>query len=330
MPTYTFYIYSVDVLSYNGATNEFDFDAGYDFTTDRYRIDVTDDDATMNSGGDANQLATIYDMDGNLVDSGNIFVPFYAQLDNGAFLDRIEINGTHYGYTSSTPLTPGTSYGVASSATFQDVHTYYETNSVPCFGGDTVIETPSGYRPITLLKPGDDVLTLDNGPQPILWAGSRRVTAWQAQLSKRLQPIRFSGGMGGVATPFRPLTLSQQHRVLVADPAAQLLCGQPEVFVAARNFAPPSVPRTGVMWHHILLPRHEVIRANGVWVESLFAGGTLSDLTSTSQSRAIEIALAGRLHMATTRPCLRRHEARVLLGHLRARALPESRNKRVA
>jgi hypothetical protein len=49
MVAYTFYIYSVDVLSYNPDQAEFALDAGYDYTTDRYRIEVSDDDAVMDA-----------------------------------------------------------------------------------------------------------------------------------------------------------------------------------------------------------------------------------------------------------------------------------------
>ncbi len=48
-------------------------------------------------------------------------------------------------------------------------------NSVPCFVAGTLIRTPDGDVPIESLRPGDLVLTLDDGPQPLRWVGSRVV-----------------------------------------------------------------------------------------------------------------------------------------------------------
>lgn len=198
VPTYTFYIYSVDVLSFNSGTGAFDFDAGYIPSQDRYRIEVDDDDDVMNASGDANQNATIYDSDNNVVNSGNIFVPAYASVDDGSggtiFLDRVEVNGVHYGYVSSQPLTPGASYPVTSTDTFEENHTYYQANSVPCFGPDAVIDTVNGPCPVTKLRVGDRVMTYDNGAQPVLWTGSRSISRLQALASPQNRPVVFAGG----------------------------------------------------------------------------------------------------------------------------------------
>ncbi|MGB4828605.1 MAG: choice-of-anchor L domain-containing protein, partial [Paracoccaceae bacterium] len=46
-------------------------------------------------------------------------------------------------------------------------------NSVPCFVAGTLIRTPDGDVPVETLHPGDLVLTMDDGPQPLRWTGSR-------------------------------------------------------------------------------------------------------------------------------------------------------------
>lgn len=334
MPTYTFYIYSVDALSYNGATDSFDLDAGYLSGEDRYRIDVNDDDAVMNDGGDPNQTAIIYDLDDNIVDSGNIFVPAFAAVDDGSggtiFLDRIEVNGVHYGYVSTQLLTPGTSYALQSSGTFEEDHTYYQANSVPCFGPVTLIETPSGPRQITQLAIGDLVLTRDHGPQPIVWAGAQPVSSLRAVLSEKSRPIQMPAHLWGMGAPSIPLILSHNHRVLLEGPLVDLMTSHPQVFVSAGHLAKPGKPQFGFVWHHILLPQHEVIRANGIWVESLFSGDALADLIAPEHYRAIRHAVRNTPHHTTARPCLRAPEARAVVHRLRHHTPRQTRNIRVA
>mgnify|MGYP003561850666 FL=1 len=41
-----------------------------------------------------------------------------------------------------------------------------------CFANGTRIATPRGERPVEDIRPGDRVMTRDNGPQPVRWAGS--------------------------------------------------------------------------------------------------------------------------------------------------------------
>lgn len=278
MPTYTFYIYSVSVLSYNGGTNSFDLDASYDHTQDRYRIEVSDDDTVMNVS-DGNQVAQVYDMDGNLVDSGLISVPAYGAIDDGAggtiFLDRVEIDGVHYGYVSSTPLTPGLSYPFQFSNTFEEDHSYYQANSVPCFGPGTSIATARGARPMDDLQVGDLVQTLDHGLQPIRWIGRARVSEVERALNPSLDPVLFVGSGPHISGPPSALWLSGTHLILARSTRAELYFGTPEVLCPAGHVMvsgerwPENLP---IDYTHILFDRHEVINANGLWVESLYPG----------------------------------------------------------
>lgn len=334
MPTYTFFIYSNTAMVYNSSTNEFDLSPTYDPAIDRFRVDVTDDDPLMNAGGDSNQNATVYDMNGNFVNSGNIFVPQYAELDDGAggmfFLDRVEVDGVRYGYVSSEPLTAGGSYPILKVGVSEVNHTYYQANSTPCFGPDTLIETTTGPCVISSLKLGDLVHTYDNGPQPIVWSGKMPVSALQALSNPKTRPVRFSGGIYGIDSPTHPLILSQQHRVMIEGPDVALLTGNDQVFAPARALETPHMPKRGVIWHHILLPQHEVICANGIWVESLSAGGALDELLTPDQFADAQRALHDTPHLQTARLCLRRHEVEVLFHRLRSKHPAKTRNIRVA
>lgn len=313
MATYEFYIYSVDIFSYNTGTGDFDFDASYDHAEDRYRVVVNDDDTIMNTGGDSNQTATIYDMDGNVVDSGPITVPAYAELllpgGGTAFIDRIEVDGTHYGYLPSEPLTPGTSYAINDVDTESMNHNYYVNNSVPCFAPDTLIETVNGPRVITSIRAGDLVETLDHGPQSVLWAGRWDVPE-TARTDPRLWPVKISGD------GLPPLVVSAQHRILLRDPMLETHFATDQALALAAGLADPVAPRPHrpLVWHHLLFERHELIRANGRWVESLFVGGHGGDGVFATLPPILRLQAAAALrtgHIETVRPCLRKWEVRL-------------------
>lgn len=145
---------------------------------------------------------------------------------------------------------------------------YSDVEAIICFVKDTRIRTPRGDRRIESLRPGDEVLTLDNGPQRIRWIGSRQVRA-----SGPLAPVRFSRGIFG---NHRDLLVSPQHRMLVNGPEAQRLFGQREVLVPARalvNDFTITTEFTGMVTYlHMLFDRHEVVIANGAPSESFYPG----------------------------------------------------------
>ncbi len=139
---------------------------------------------------------------------------------------------------------------------------------VPCFVAGTLIATPDGERRVETLEPGDLVLTLDHGPQPLRWMGGRTVSGMGD-----FAPIRFQRGALGNR---RALLVSPQHRMLVQSWKAELLFGEAEVLVAAKHLVndhdvrPEPMPR--VRYVHLLFDRHEVIRAEGAWTESFHPG----------------------------------------------------------
>ena len=169
---------------------------------------MSDDDNVMNSGGDANQTAVVYDMDDNVIATGVITVPAYARLDSDdgpdIYLDRVEVDGVHYGYVASAPLTPGEEYEVDSSGTFEEDHSYYQTYSTACFAPGTAILTDMGETPIELLRPGDLVMTRDRGFRPLRWIG-----CWIGEAGRPAAranwPVTLKGEVPGIGTVYRPL-----------------------------------------------------------------------------------------------------------------------------
>lgn len=176
-----------------------------------------------------------------------------------------------------------------------------------CYDRGTLIATDRGPRPIQTLKPGDRVVTRDNGPVPIRWIGHRDVIG-----AGPFAPVEIAAGVLGAVTRLR---VSQQHRILLTGPRAELLFGEAEVFVPAVHMVDGRDVRlvrfVPVQYHHILLDRHEVIEANGVASESLYHGSAeaIDDTAFFPDLRdfpAPDTPLARR--------SLRRHESALLLA----------------
>ena len=154
---------------------------------------------------------------------------------------------------------------------------YAFPGAVICFAAGTLIETAGGPRPVEDLAPGDLVLTVDAGMQPLVWVGRSRLGPETLRRKPHLRPIRISAGALGDGVPTRDLLVSPQHRILVASRVAERMCGTPRVLVAAKHLcsidgiAPESDLET-VTYVHILFDRHQIVYSNGAQTEALLPG----------------------------------------------------------
>lgn len=169
--------------------------------------------------------------------------------------------------------------------------------SVICFVNGTQIECTDGSRvPVEKLRIGDVVTTLDRGPQPITWIGSRSIGSAQLLGQPHLRPVKIAKDALGESTPQKDLYLSQQHRVLVRSRIAERMFGTNEVLVAAKKLVglegiTVSAAFTPLSYHHIMFEHHEVIVANGALCESLYPGPeALKTLRSIARSPELPIA----------------------------------------
>lgn len=139
----------------------------------------------------------------------------------------------------------------------------------PCFTAGTLIDTPAGPVRVEDLRPGDMVMTLDHGAQPLRWVGGRTVCGLG-----RFAPVELDPG---VFDNDRSLLLSPEHRILWRGWEIELFFAETEALVAARHLVGlPGIrlrPMTRVSYLHLLFDRHEIVRANGAWSESLHPGG---------------------------------------------------------
>lgn len=191
---------------------------------------------------------------------------------------------------------------------------YVNALSVPCFVAGTMIRTPRGDVMVERLRPGDLVLTKDHGPQPLRWIGRRRVDAVGA-----LAPIHIRRNTFGTHGPLR---VSPLHRILIRDRLAELLFGEPEVLVCARDLVNDhSVrPRGGgqVTYVHLMFDQHQVIFSEGLPTESFLPGPQTNQLFE--QEIVAEICKifpeidpdTGRGYSPAARRTLKPYEAAVL------------------
>ncbi len=207
------------------------------------------------------------------------------------------------------------SYTARNSAGVSD-SAFVTVDQVPCFVAGTLILTPDGERAVETLVPGDLVITQDEGAQPLRWIGRRRVAA-QGDLA----PIRIAADTFGA---HRALVVSPLHRILIRDALAELLFGEGEVLVAAKDLVNDrSVRRIEggmVEYVHILFDRHQVVLSEGLASESFLPG---PQITRSFEAEAVaEICrifpelnpLTGDGYSPAARRMLKSYEARVLNG----------------
>jgi hypothetical protein len=194
---------------------------------------------------------------------------------------------------------------------------------VICFTPGTRIRTPTGAVPVDALREGDLIQTKDNGPQEVQWVGSRRMTGARLFAMPGLRPVRIRAGAFGIERPDEEFLVSPEHRMLVSGPAARALFNTDEVLVRASDLVDGrTVVRDltvrEVTYVHLLLPRHEVLFANGVETESFHPASTaLTTLRDVDRARLLAmmpgIAHSPQSYGGFARRSLSRPEAAILL-----------------
>lgn len=282
------------------------------------------------TGGDGDDLFVLTD----LGEAGNTGISISGGEGDETDGDTLQLNAdVSYGDINFTN-TGDDAGGLSGNFTMGDgtVVTFTEIENIICFTAGARILTEHGERPIETLRPGDRVVTRDNGLQPIRWLGQRTVEA-----RGRFAPIVIDAHMLDGAR--RPLIVSPQHRVLFEGYQAELLFGTPEVLITASHLVDGTDIRqidcAAVTYIHMMLDRHEVIYAEGAATESFHAGQTgLSALSNASREEMFTLfpdlrSNAGS-HGPAARRCLKRHEARLLSTYAPALQMPGNTLPRVA
>ncbi|WP_170570734.1 Hint domain-containing protein [Ruegeria atlantica] len=230
-----------------------------------------------------------------LADGREVFTPTDGQvLEDGTFV--------------SSSITDTSDTG----ASFGSVNIANGDLGPPCFTPGTMIGTPEGPRLIEDLKVGDLITTTDHGDQPLIWMGRTKV-----QAQGKLAPIRFEAGVLGLN---HPLTVSPQHRMLIADWRAPYLFGHSEVLIAAHCLVNGGtvtrVESAEVEYIHLLFAQHEIVIANGAKSESYYPGHAISQAEQGTQDEVLrlfpELRSRNPVLPETARPVIRPREARAL------------------
>ena len=213
-------------------------------------------------------------------------------------LDRIEIGGNVRVLMTSEPLEPGLTYEEEMPASEVFVRARpEEIAALPCLAAGSSIATDEGEQPIDWLRPGDKVLTRDNGYQPLLWVGQ---VALGRLCPPSARPLTLQAHCFGPALPQRPLTLTRGHGLLLAAPELQLWFGDNEMFARADQVVRPGdtaapEPHAGrQVLYHMLFAEQEVVLAEGLWVETLRATPDYTALLPDSARRRLAGKLAGK------------------------------------
>lgn len=188
--------------------------------------------------------------------------------------------------------------------------------SIPCFAAGTRIKTTLGEVAVEDLCVDDLIETRDCGPQPVRWIGRRKVAA-----VGKYAPIVIERGTLGFHDT---LVLSPQHRVLIRHHMAELLFGEDEVLVTAKDLVNECSIRVReggeVEYFHLLFDDHQMIWSEGLLTESFQPGPqTLSGFDDAVRGELYDLfpeldPETGLGYSAAARPSLRSFEARALLG----------------
>ena len=267
-------------------------------------------DALANDISSPGSVLTITQINGVDVVSGDSVTLAQGQVAT------LNANGTLTITTDADVELSNFTYTVEDTATGLADVGFVTVNTVPCFVAGTLIRTLHGECPVEDLQAGDMILTKDDGPQPLRWIGSRTVPAMG-----NLAPIRIRSDTFG---QHRDLLVSPQHRVLIQDSMADLLFGDVEVLVAAKDLVNDQSVRCieggEVTYVHLLFDRHQVIFSEGLATESFLPGPQTSKAFEAEIIQEIcEIfpeldPETGKGYGPSARRTLRAYEARLLMA----------------
>ena len=222
-------------------------------------------DVMANDTAPAGSSLTLTHINGQPVSAGTV-----VTLSTGQQL-QVNADGTITVIADGDEESVMFSYTTSDGAGLSDT-AFVTVNQVPCFVEGTMLRTPEGEMPVEYLAPGNLVLTKDHGAQPVRWAGSRRVAA-----TGDFAPILITRGTFG---EHGDLWVSPLHRVLLRNPISEMLFGDAEVLVAAKELVNGETVRRveggQVTYYHLLFDQHQILFSEGLETESFLPGSQTS------------------------------------------------------
>lgn len=208
--------------------------------------------------------------------------------DTANTTDTFGLAGSQFAFT-----TDGSAPAEGNRAGLPDDSVGTQIPGLICFASGTLIKTDQGLKPVETLKAGDMLETLDNGPQPIRWIGSRKLNAADLILKPNLRPIRIKAGVLGSGVPRADLVVSPQHRILIRSIIAVRMFGVREIFVPAKHLLgivgiDVADDLRTVTYFHAMCDEHEIVEADGAFAETLYTGAEAMKTMSPEATSEIE------------------------------------------
>ncbi len=259
-------------------------------------LNLNDGDGNQNFGADATVNGTDYSAGDTFENEYSYAIRPVGSTDPGDIITvyAIDEGGATptFAIATTDPLVPGVEYEFVSVDSDSPSVAY--TDLFVCFATGTRISTLNGDVPVESLHPGDLLLTLDSGPQPLVWTGRRRLVFDDNNAAQR--PILLRQGAISPDLPWRDLRLSPQHRLMIRTGGTEVPGPQNDGLAACVSFdGQPFVRRMNgcreITYHTLLLPRHEIILAEGVPVESLYPTEYALSLLTGMQRLQVHAAL---------------------------------------
>lgn len=286
MPTIVIYQINIDPI------------IGADTTvTASFTVDVTDDDLLLEDpDSDGSEQFDVSGIPGlSSSESFQIFESYEGDIGGDTVtFTLLQFSGGLYVFATAgsiglgdTIVGPTLVTNPGPSVAYTDLPDYV------CFADGTQILTRKEQVNVEDLQVGDQVLTMDNGYQPIRWIGSRTLDRIDLAANPNLRPIRIQAGTFGPGMPEQDLVVSQQHRIFVRSVVAHRMFGAAEVLIPAKKLldldcVSIDLEATTVTYTHFLCERHEIVFSNGVPTESMLTG--VEALKSVGTAARQEIA----------------------------------------
>ena len=154
----------------------------------------------------------------------------------------------------------------------------------------TLIATTDGPVAVEDLTPGTQVETVTSGPQTLLWVGAMTVypDARTGLGGEAGSLTRLAADAFGMGRPSPDLVLGPRARVLFRSAACRSLVDQAEAFAPARAFvdgeaAIKVTPASPVRVYHLAFHGQQVLRANGMEVETYHPGAAPDTMLPSDQ-----------------------------------------------
>lgn len=177
---------------------------------------------------------------------------------------------------------------------------------MPCFTTGTLVTTKEGDIVAEDLRPGQLVLTRDNGYQPVRRVGLKTMTSRFLLDNPHLRPILILENAFGEGLPFRDTMVSPNTRLPVIETCGRFLAKEQEEMTAVKNLidhnSVQQVDTVGVNYVLVIFDQHEIVATNGFWSECFVpADKSLGAIGNSQRNEVFEVFPEERVRMNRTR-----------------------------